>query len=392
MIQNMFSPAQLENRKVVILISDVHSRHLTGQQKIGMTLARHLSAMGLKLLIVSNAPKCKSLKVDIFHDDLELFVTPGEATPSSYLRNLGEIIRMVRRFSPEIIHGHGMRMSLLTALLGKILRRPTVQTIYDIDIFSHTPTFIKVSGLFFVDQIICSSNFIRRYLVDAKIAPEKMVVLPYGIENIWFSLDKPTCQSFESKGATVLFWGDAREDRGIDTLIESIPKILDRFPQVVFTFAIRSYIPPYRRRLKEIAREYPVEIIDHTPDQHISKVVSSADVIVLPYNTTTIQPPLTLLESLAAGKAVITTDVEANRELIGENARGVLIKPNNSDQLAGAIVSMLSNRRRREEMANVARSFVFGKYNWDEVMTKIVSLYNLIWSSKRPKLLNRLRE
>lgn len=365
-----------DSKKIVILISNIHHKHLTGQQKIGTTLARHLSYRGLKPLIISNTPNCKSPELYVLNHDLELFVIPGEATTSSYLRSLGDIVRVVGRFVPGIIHGHGMRMSLLTALLGKILGRPTVQTIYDIDVFSHTPSFIKVFGLFLIDQVVCSSEFVRRYLVDAKIAAEKIVVLPYGIEDVWFSLDKPNSQLVNTEGTTVLFWGDAREDRGIDTLLKAIPSIVEGFPHVNFTFAIRHYFPPYSERVRQIARNYPIKIIDYMPDQHISEVVSSAEVIVLPYNATTIQPPLTLLESLAAGKAVVTTDVEANRELIGENERGILVEPKNPNQFVDAIIDLLSDVRRRREIAAEARSFVFSKYNWDNVITKILSLYD----------------
>lgn len=365
----------MKNLKATIFISDIHREHLTGQQKIGMTLARNLSERGVKVLVVSNSPNVKSPETGALENDLELLVIPGEADFSSYLINVSTILRSVKEFNPDIIHGHGTSMALLVALLGRTLKKPTVQTIYDTGV--GVPRLVKSLGLLSINHIICSSDFTKEYLRNNLQVPEgKITVLPYGIEKTWVDLGRRPLP--KSKTIRITFWGDAKTDRGIDTLLEAVPKLFKRVQGATLTFAVRYYDPIYMERIRQLARTYPIEVLDTSSFKHVSEAIALADVVILPYKTTPIQPPLTLVESLSAGKPVITTDVQANRELIGENVRGVLIEPRNSNQLVRAIVDLLSDEKKRREMSTRAQSFVLNRYNWDGVMKRIFKLYDLL--------------
>jgi mannosyltransferase len=249
---------------------------------------------------------------------------------------------------------------------------PTIQTTYDLPITSKTPKKLELGGLFFVDHVICTSEFIREYLAKVGIPTGNAVVIPYGIEDVWFPLSKS--HFVESGGIEVLFFGDAKAERGTDVLLKSISKVAESHSDVHFTFAIREHEPACVERLKKLSGLYPIKILLRD-NRHISEVASQGDIIVLPYLLTTMQPPLTLIEGMLLGKAVITTDVEANREFIGANQRGLLIEPSNVEALVQALDLLLSDPGKRRNLGTSASQFILEIYNWDEVVQKIFSLY-----------------
>lgn len=381
---------QKKVRKVLILISNIYPFHLAGQYKTGTTLARNLSEREIKVLVITNSPEHTSSFIEDKQSNLKYFIVPGDATLLTYFRHLSTIIRVAKTFDPDIIHGHGMSMTLLAAPLGRILRKPVIQTLCEVgqtfsltsgSISVRTPMFIKY-GLFFVDHVICSSNFVKKLLEEARISANKITVVPYGVEETWFSVNKSIILTLNSKTATILFWGDASFDRGIDTLLGAIPKVVERFPDAKFILSIRNYGHTYRKKINQFTKAYPIKLLKSMHYQRISEIVSSANIIVLPYNATTIYPPLTLVESLLVGGAVITTDVEANRELIGENMRGMLVEPNNPEKLAKAIIDLLSDEEKRKNMAARAHSFIFDTYNWDNVVRRVLDIYQRTGAGK----------
>lgn len=199
-------------------------------------------------------------------------------------------------------------------------------------------------------------------------------VVYYGIENKWFEEPPPIDYAEETK---VLFWGDANLGRGVDTLLETVKryhKFLAKDIDIKYVFAIRFSDEEYAKKLENFADEYPVNSIGVVED--VRKVVYASDVIVLPYNQTTIQPPLTLVESMISGGCVITTNVDSNREFIlGSHQRGLLVKPEDPVQLGRSLCLLKDNPELRRILSENAKSFIEKGYNWNTVLDDVLETY-----------------
>lgn len=386
------SSFQATVKRIAFFIPNLHLSHIEGQSKIGMTLAQHLSYRGVKVFIITNNQDRNFPQIESKGENLKVLTIPGAATYSTYIGNLGTIALATKRFDPDILHGHGLAAVPYVAFLGRLLRKPTIQTLYDlsrptpyvqarlhwnIPLWRITARLLEFAP-FLVDHVLCSSNFIRNYIEDSGVPSKKITVLPYGVEEIWFDVSKTAVLTHNTEGATVVYWGDARVETGIETLLDALPEIATFAPNANFVFAIRYWDSKYRKKVGALADRFSVRVLNYPTNRHISQIVSSADLIVLPYNTTTLYPPLVLVESMLAGKAVITTDVEANREIIGDDARGLLIERGNSHILAMTVASMLSDNERRQDMAAKARSFVFSLYDWNNVLRKLLDIYDKV--------------
>jgi len=91
--------------------------------------------------------------------------------------------------------------------------------------------------------------------------------------------------------------------------------------------------------------------------------------------------PFALLESMAAGRPVVATDVGCCRELIegddgdGLGLAGICVPPMNQSQLAQALVQMCKNEVDRVAMSDVARNRIRAYFEIDNVITSYLDVY-----------------
>jgi len=360
--------------KIALFISNFHHVNLTGQQKIGFNLAENLSKRGLEVVVITNHSSYKKRRI-VKYKNFKCLAIPGEANNINFILNMNFIIQYVKKYNPDLIHGHGISSSPMISFIGKILRKPTVHTIFDIRDFNRIYKPLFLVSLLSMNKIICTSCFIKKILSDWGIPTKKMDVIYHGINQEWLDLK---ISRTKRKKRTILFWGDAKSSRGIDFLIRMIKEKHKEFSKkhkIGYTFAVRYYDPGYKDKLKKLSKEYPVKILGKI--DNVVNLVSKSDIIILPYTTTTIQPPLTLVESMSAGKGVITTDVDSNREFVGTD-RGILIEPNKMDEINNKLQLLLSKKILLDKISKNAREFIREKYKWASVNDRIIMTYKKV--------------
>jgi glycosyltransferase involved in cell wall biosynthesis len=84
--------------------------------------------------------------------------------------------------------------------------------------------------------------------------------------------------------------------------------------------------------------------------------------------------PLKIVEGLAMGVPVVTGDVGDRAAMLDDGRAGVLVKPGSAEALAEGIVMALSDRARREEMAEQA-PLISQRFRWDHLGQKFVQVY-----------------
>jgi glycosyltransferase involved in cell wall biosynthesis len=173
-----------------------------------------------------------------------------------------------------------------------------------------------------------------------------------------------------------VFFGDGTNERGLFTLLCAIPKITSELPETHFTIAIRHWQKSLRDSALHAINKSVTTLLEYPHFSNMLKLVSSADVVALPFLVNSMEPPLSLIESLAMAKPVVTSDIGGNREIIGNNERGVLIKPNNATELSNAIITLLSDEHECLNRGNFARLFITERYNWEKAISTLNEIYN----------------
>jgi glycosyltransferase involved in cell wall biosynthesis len=113
-----------------------------------------------------------------------------------------------------------------------------------------------------------------------------------------------------------------------------------------------------------------MEYLGHLDD--VRSAISLASVVVLPsYREGT---PRSVLEGMAMGRAIITTDTPGCRETVAQNVNGLLVPPRNVAALYGAMKVLAEQKYTVERMAVESRKMAEDKYEGKSVAREIMRL------------------
>ncbi|RKY04929.1 hypothetical protein DRP77_02445, partial [Candidatus Poribacteria bacterium] len=168
--------------------------------------------------------------------------------------------------------------------------------------------------------------------------------------------------------------------KGYGYLLEAVPKVKAAVPRVKFVIAGEGVL---RRELEEKAERLgiggTVLFLGHRDD--IPEVLSCFDIFVLPSLTEGIS--ISILEAMAASKPVIATDVGGNPEVVEGGTTVGLVKPENPDELARAIIALAENPTMRDALGRAGRKRVMERFSMKAMVSKYEGLYDDLISETR---------
>ena len=233
------------------------------------------------------------------------------------------------------------------------------------------------------DRLIVMSEHSSRLLQEVFNAPqEKIDVIPHGVPDLPFGDPNYYKDSSGTEGRAVLLtFGLLSPNKGIERVIEALPRIVAEHPEAVYMVvgATHPHIrrregDQYRLQLQALARKLGVErnVIFHNrfvSPEEMAQFVGSADVYITPYRFEAQAVSGTLAYALGAGKAIISTPYWHAAELLDEG-RGVLVPFEDSDAIAVAAIELLDNEVARHAMRK--RAYLYAR---DTVWNKAAESY-----------------
>jgi len=217
--------------------------------------------------------------------------------------------------------------------------------------------------------VVMTETARQRLLVGYTVAPDKVVVIPHGATTpaATPASDPPERDGGgDAIGPRVLTWGLLGPGKGIEWAIDAFAMLDDLVPAPVYVIAgathpkvVEDAGETYREMLVErAARSGAGERIrfdDSYRDlESLTQLISSADLVLLPYDSVDQVTSGVLVDAVAAGRAVVSTAFPHAVELLATGA-GIVVPQRDAAALAGAIRSVLTDRARSSAMSAEAR-------------------------------------
>jgi len=244
------------------------------------------------------------------------------------------------------------------------------------------------------DRLIVMSEHSSQFLQDIfRVPGEKIDLIPHGIPDLPFAEPAFYKDSLSTKGKTVLLtFGLLSPNKGFESVIQALPRILSRHGNVVYMIAGATH-PHVRRRegdryrfqLQALAKELGVEenVVFHnrfvSPQEMVS-LVGSADIYVTPYRYKAQAVSGTLAYALGAGKAIISTPYWHAAELL-DDGRGVLVPFEDPAAIADTVIGLLDNDTARQAMRK--RAYIYARRMvWDRVAQSYMRTFVRVCASR----------
>jgi glycosyltransferase involved in cell wall biosynthesis len=334
-----------------------------------------------------------------------------ELSPIEDLRSFMAIRKIIKRFRPQIIHTHTAKagtLGRLAALSYNLFRcrRERIRVFHTFHGhvfhsyfgFSKGFIFIQIERLLarFTDWIIVISPSQRDDICQRfKITDEKRVkIIPLGfdlsgfvsqtVNNVDFYGRKPPSRTVGALRVGVV--GRLTHIKNHRMLLEAAKCLNEEGKSDLFTFLIIGD-GELRDELARYAAELGVQgsVVFTGWQKDMPALYRDLDVVVL--TSLNEGTPVSLIEAMAASKAVVSTAVGSVPDLLGEiqttappgcglTANGILVPSGDARMLARALVFLSENDELRQRMGAHAREHIIARYSLERLVKDIETLYH----------------
>jgi glycosyltransferase involved in cell wall biosynthesis len=297
-------------------------------------------------------------------------------SPARDFRVLRQLVARFREFRPDVVATHMSKAGALGRVAARLSGVPVVVHTYHgkgFDVFargwrrSSALWLERVLARVATGNIVISDKQEQEFLGLGVAPAARMHVIRLGLD-----LD-PFIRAAGGRGglraelglpADALLVGVVARVvaiKGQDVFVRAVARLGDAWPGARFLIVGDG---PFRQECEALGRNLGVDgrvrYLGWRRD--IPDILASLDLVALPTVMDFEGTPVALIEALAAGRAVVATDVGGVADVVKEGCTGLLVPPGDADALASAIGRLLGDASTREDYGRNGQALVRERY------------------------------
>jgi len=353
-----------------------------------LTLCRYQKKQGMEVVVACLSEFGKdgrSLRRDFENEGIRVIrLCDGHRFE---LRSFSRIVRLVETERPNIFHTHLPRADL-TGALARFLN-PSVAWVCSLhaiysDDWSGRWSLPLLRFLWNrADAIICISHAVSDWLIEGGMPADRAKVIYYGIEPDKFSQPRVDLRKeWALNGSTIIgSIGRLEPRKGHDCLIEAMAILVKRLPNVLLLIAGHDswgYGVNLGRRIDELGLKDRVRLIGFQDD--VVSFLNTLDVFALATNSEGFGQ--VVIEAMAAGKPVVTSEIAPLTEIVADGETGLLVESRSPQSFASAIAQLLIDPMERHRMGARGRERVTKSFTAERMTQETLLLYENLLGQK----------
>lgn len=302
------------------------------------------------------------------------------------LRVILRLLRVFKTFRPHIVNLY-FKVSILGRIAAKLAGVPIIIcNEMDMAWEEYSPGLriaaaVKRHMDFMADKIVACSQAVRSYWERKKSSKYTVIHLPIDLDK--FANNDVQVQKSKFKHESDPLIGMVSRlfpGKGHQYLIQAMSAVASAFPSARLRIIGTGPVLDEMKTLSQSLRmENTIEFTGFVED--LNAQMQELDVFVLPSLTEGF--PLSVMEAMACGLPVVATPVGGIPEMIEQEVNGLLVPPCNVEELAGAIIQILSDPRKARRMGKRGRQKVFEQYSPQQYMNQFDALYQNLLADKK---------
>ena len=218
-----------------------------------------------------------------------------------------------------------------------------------------------------LDTVFVNSEEYMQSWIKRGFDPAKLKILPRGLDTELFHPARRDSAFFEKFGSSngevrLLYVGRISKEKDLDVLAGAYRRLRKE------GLGVQLFIVGHGPYSEALAKSLPEAIFTgHLTGKQLATAYASADIFVFPSTTDTFGN--VILEAQASGLPVVVSDSGGPKELVTDEANGLVTKSHDVEDFTRAIRELVTNRALRERMANSARESITER-SWPSAFAK----------------------
>lgn len=304
----------------------------------------------------------------------------------SILISLAKLLRVMHKYQVDIVHADDLRQVLYLGILKPFLR---FKLVWHIRVSWKNHFFDRV-GFYLSRKVICTAKIIAERFKRFSGSQQKVGIIYNAVDHSYFMPLKPGLEIKEKynigpQDFVIGVVSRLEPIKGIHFLIDAVPPIQKVFKNIKIII-VGDGPGEYKQGLEEKADKLGVsEFIRFVGfKEDVRPFLNISDLFILP----TLEKEGTsraILEAMACGLAVLTTDTGGNRELVEDGITGVIIPNPEPAIIASETIRLLFQKERLIQMGSEGRKRVEKKFSILENVRLTEEIYLGLKLSRRAR-------
>ena len=235
------------------------------------------------------------------------------------------------------------------------------------------------------DRLIAPSTAIvneveHKYSIH--LDPEKLTVVPFGLED-WAKSQTPSTIKKPAGAIFACFIGRLELRKGIDVLLEIVPGLIHKYPNLFVHIVGDDRIPtgdgrPFRSVFEaahpDLVGHEQIVFHGEVEDARLREFYRVADIVVAPSRFESFG--LVHLEGMMFGKPVIGTTAGGMKEVVDDGVTGLLAVPGDAESLRACLERLVENEPLRLDMGRNARAAYLDKFEAKRMAEGVLAVFD----------------
>ncbi|MGJ7921372.1 glycosyltransferase family 4 protein [Neobacillus sp. LXY-4] len=322
-------------------------------------------------------------------------ITPLHEQEPNFLTWIGGLnlamIEKVKQLSINnqfsIIHAHDWLVGTSALMLKEELKVPLIATIHSLEhgrnngIYTDTQRFINekerqlING---ADQLIVCSEYMREELHQVfAVKKEDIAVIANGIDqdvSVTNEVESLDYLPINPNKRLVFSIGRLVKEKGFETIIEAVPDLLKKNPDLYFIIAGKGpMLSEYERMIADNGLENDVFLVGYVGDAERNKLFDQCELAIFP----SLYEPFGIvsLESMIFGKPTIVSKTGGLKGIIKHMKTGLFMNPGDKDSLVEQVQFLLDNKQFADKLGGNGRQIVQRLFSWQRIGSETKRVY-----------------
>ena len=314
------------------------------------------------------------------------------AAPLALATGWRAVRRVAAKTGATVLHAHWVIPSGAMAA-ASCLDVPLVVSLHGSDVFvAEMNSFARRAACFAFRKagwVTACSEDLRRRAIDLGVNPERLTVVPYGVDDVRFKPDPATrdrvraSHNLDDNDHVVVAAGRLVWKKGFTYLIEAVGLLASRWPTLTLVIAGSGDLEDeLRDQAAGLGIGTRVKFEGAVTQPQVAEWLAAADVAVVPSvrddagNVDGL--PNIVLEALVSGTPVVATPVGGIPTVAVDGETALVVPESDAAALARAIERLLAEPDRSRAIGRSARDRIRRTHDWPRVAERFEDTYERV--------------